>query len=207
MGNKEYGYSSKQRNSGLKHSKKIMLIATEGNNQTETNYFRHFKSSNYRIIFTQGNDTDPVKMMTTLKKQFKEIGLEQDKGDLGVCLVDTDCEEFKNSQIKAADMLSTKSIKQYVSSPCFEIWLLCHFEFSTKQYNSSNEVIKSLKKYLADYVKNDETIFEKTMHKIEIAIKNAKALNKYCVSTGKSPHTVEFMPSSEIVNIVEILIN
>lgn len=205
MASKEIGYISKKRNSGLRKTKKIILMITEGNNQTEANYFKKFESSEYRIKFAQGNDTDPVKMILNLKSQYEDLGLSSEDGDLGISLIDTDCEKFKDKQIEKADKLCSESIKQCVSSPCFEVWLLCHYEYSTRQYNSSDEVIEYLKNHIKDYSKNDENILKKTKFLISEALKNAERMNNYCLSLGKKPHTVEFMPSTEIPEIIEIL--
>ena len=111
-------------------------MITEGNNQTETNNFKRFESHDYRIVFARGNDTDPVKMIKALKLQYDALGLNAEDGDLGMSLIDTDCEKYKDSQIKDADNLCSKCVKQYVSSPCFEIWLLCH---KVSNINSSRE--------------------------------------------------------------------
>ncbi len=205
MAAKEIGYTSKKRNSGLRKAKKIILLITEGNNQTETNYFKGFESTEYRIKFAQGNDTDPVKMIKNLIKQFGTFELSSEDGDLGISLIDTDWENYKTAQIQEADKLCSESIKQCVSSPCFEIWLLCHYEYSTRQYNSSEEVIKYLKSHIKDYSKNDETILEETKLLIPTALKNAEKLNTYCLSLGKKPHSVEFMPSTEVPDIIKIL--
>lgn len=205
MAAKEIGYTSKKRNSGLRKAKKIILLITEGNNQTETNYFKRFESTEYRIKFAQGNDTDPVKMIKSLIKQFGTFGLSSEDGDLGISLIDTDCENYKTAQIQEADKLCSESIKQCVSSPCFEIWLLCHYEYSTRQYNSSDEVTKYLKNYIKDYSKNDENILEETKYLIPKALKNAEKLNGYCLSLGKKPHSVEFMPSTEIAEVIKTI--
>ena len=119
MAVREIGYISKKRNSGLRKAKKIILMITEGNNQTETNYFKRFESSEYRIMFARGNDTDPVKMIKALISQYDALGLNAEDGDLGMSLIDTDCEKHKDSQIKDADKLCSDNVKQYVSSPCF----------------------------------------------------------------------------------------
>lgn len=201
----EIGYISKKRNSRTRKEKKIILMITEGNNQTETNYFKRIESTGYRIVFASGNDTDPEKMMKTLSSQYKAKGLSPQKGDLGFSLIDSDCEEFKTMQIQKADKLGSKHVKQLVSSPCFEIWLLCHFECSTRQYNSSDEVIKYLKNYIKNYSKSDDEMYEKTKNMIPNAIENAEKLDKYCKSLGRTPHTVGFMPSTEINEIIKIL--
>jgi hypothetical protein len=38
------------------------------------------------------------------------------------------------------------------------------------------------------------------------AVKNAKKLEKYNLQGGKKPHTVEFMPSTEVYRIIETII-
>ncbi len=206
MASGEIGYISKKRNSGSRKARKIILMITEGNNRTETNYFKNFESSEYRIVFARGNDTDPVKMMKTLLSQYEAMGLTSEDGDLGMSLIDTDCESYKDNQIKEADKLCSDIVRQYVSSPCFEIWLLSHFEYSTRQYNSSVEVIRNLKNYIKDYSKNDEYVYEKTKALIPTALENVEKLNNHCISLGKKPHTVEYMPSTEIDSVVKILI-
>lgn len=57
----KYGYVPKKRNSNTRKRKSIMLIVAEGENRTETNYFRSFPSEKYRIRFVSGNDTDPIR--------------------------------------------------------------------------------------------------------------------------------------------------
>ncbi|MCF0238755.1 MAG: hypothetical protein HUK24_09155, partial [Sphaerochaetaceae bacterium] len=73
MTKKEIGYIPKKRNSGLRKTKKIILITTEGNNQTETNYFKKFESDTYRIVFARGNETDPVNMIKNLLIPYKTL--------------------------------------------------------------------------------------------------------------------------------------
>ena len=69
MGRNKIGYIPKQRNSGSREIKRIILIVAEGNNQTETNYFKRFETNKYRIKFVHSNDTDPIKMMKKFTKK------------------------------------------------------------------------------------------------------------------------------------------
>ena len=66
---------------------------------------------------------------------------EHKNGDMGFCLVDYDCQSSKDEAILKADKFAgkiagKKNLKLLVSNPCFELWYLCHFIKSTKQYNS-----------------------------------------------------------------------
>ncbi|MFA6934985.1 MAG: hypothetical protein WCR70_06925 [Sphaerochaetaceae bacterium] len=105
------GYVSKTRNSAARKPKKVMLIIAEGKNCTETKYFSRIKSDSYSIHFAKGNDTDSVKMMRSLKRQYSELGLNPERGDIGICLVDSDCNPAKDSQIQEADSLATRAVK------------------------------------------------------------------------------------------------
>lgn len=125
-------------------------------------------------------------------------------GDKAYCVLDSDFGKNKAEKIiKVCKRAKAKNIEVIISSPCFEIWYLCHFIYSTKQYSSNEEVIKELIKYIPEYTKSKEGIFEILLPKQEIAINNAKKLENYNLQNKKIKHTVEFMPSTEIYKIIE----
>ena len=72
------------------------------------------------------------------------------------------------------------------SDPCFEIWLLLHFTYTTKIYSShhkksaSSFVSDELRKYIDNYSKSDKSTFEKTILMLDFAIKNAEKLENFC---------------------------
>ena len=106
-----------------------------------------------------------------------------------------------------ADELAKKhGIGLIVSSPCFEIWCLCHFCKSSRHYSSNDAVIRDLTKRLPEYEKNGINLYCKLSSKTDEAISNAKALEKKCLDSGYTPHTVAFSPSTEIYKILEYLI-
>jgi hypothetical protein len=181
-------------------------LATEGKNKTETHYFRSIPNSDYVIQFAPGNYTDPVNMMRALKNEYNELGLDTQLGDVAFCLLDSDVDPVKNTQLERADALSEGNIKVIVSSPCFEIWYLCHYSSSTRQYGSSNEVIKALRLYIPEYRKEMAGIWRIIGNKTEAAIHNAKILEQKCLESGKTWHTVDFSPSTEVYKIIELLI-
>ena len=132
----------KQRGTGTRQRKSIVLFATEGNNKTETLYFKNFNQKNLQIKFTRGNETDPEKMMKRLLDEADDMGLGSEPGDCAFSLVDGDVNPKKDGQIIRADAMArgTKAT-QIVSNPCFEIWYSCHYGYSTRQYHSTDEVI------------------------------------------------------------------
>lgn len=137
------GYRAKKRNAHSRERRSTILIAAEGKNQTETQYFRDFA---------------------------KEYG-----------------------------------VHVLVSSPCFEIWFLCHYSASTRRYASYDEVRAELWKYHDGYEKNSVGMFETTKVKLSDAITNAERLKHACEENGYRLHTVEFAPSSEVGELAKKL--
>lgn len=201
------GYKRKERNSFRRARRPIIFLAAEGKNKTETLYFRDFGQDVNRIIkFAPGNHTDPVNMVNELKSFLSENDFSLDLGDKAYCLIDADVNPAKNEQIAKAEELAKKAgIEIILSVPCFEIWFLSHYIFSTKQYTSSAEVVVELQKYIPCYGKSTSGVYEKTKILTSTAHENAVRLEKYCEKNGFSVHTTEFMPSTDVYRIVDEL--
>lgn len=145
-------------------------------------------------------------MVNALDKDFRSKGLSHKNGDMGFCLVDHDCQSSKDEAILKADKIAgKKNLKLLVSNPCFELWYLCHFIKSTKQYNSSSAVVEELKRYYPQYKKENDSIAEDVRDKIDVAIENAKFIEMYCIENGYENRTASFQPSTDIYKLIEIL--
>lgn len=204
MGLNKHGYTPKKRNSHSRKRKKIIFIATEGKNKTEKLYFKKFNSDKIQIRFAKGGSTDPVNMVSELIYECKEMGFDSEVGDIAYCVLDSDFLVKKNKQLAIADKKAeANEISLIVSSPCFEIWYLCHYDYSTRSFKSNDEVIDELRKRAPRYSKNTEDMYELLRPKQENAIKNAKRLEAFNLQRGKKMHTVEFMPSTEVYRIIE----
>lgn len=199
---KRNGYQPKPRNTSRRERKKVILLMAEGENKTETFYFKGLSNSSYVIQFAPGNYTDPVNMVNALNRAFDDLGLDATAGDAAYCLIDSDVDPKKDKQIASADAKAGDGIKVIVSCPCFEIWYLCHYIKSTRQYVSNKEVIGALKKYLPEYNKSMTNMRSILKGKSEEAIKNAEELEKHCQELKLKPHSVEFQPSTEVYKIL-----
>lgn len=205
------GYRKKNRNSEKRATKHTLLIGAEGNNKTETTYFQNFTGDKVTVRTIEGNDTSPIQLLANLEQAITEHDLQP--GDLAVCLVDADFNPSKDTQLKAADLEVKKAkraankkgvnIMLIVSNPCFEKWFLCHFSASTRNYNSSKEILDELKKYIKGYSKSQDVYKEYLQGKTAIAVKNAKILEQHCLDSGLHPHTVSFTPSTEVYKVFE----
>lgn len=97
------------------------------------------------VRFSTGNNTDPVNMINDLKSYMDKNGFDAELGDKSYCLVDSDVARSKDVQVSQADTIALQNgIEVIVSVPCFEIWDLCHFAYSTRSYATNIDVITNL---------------------------------------------------------------
>ncbi|WP_302610371.1 RloB family protein [uncultured Mitsuokella sp.] len=203
------GYEAKKRGSRRRPEKKVLLIAAEGRNKTEKNYFRHFAGGNVNVCFVRGNETDPVQMARHMIEDCRDLDLSE--RDYAVCLADSDFDPRKDKalqqaekEIQAAQKKVQSPMDLIVSGPCFEIWYICHFSYTTRQYAKTEDVLRELEKYIPGYRKGQEDRFLSMLDdKLETAIRNAKKLEQYCQENHKRAHHVEFMPSTEVYKVFE----
>ena len=83
------------------------------------------------------------------------------------------------------------------SVPCFELWLLLHYEDILHPLHR-DEVMLRLKKYIPSYEKGMDKIFLNTQDKLDIAIKRARKLEHNTALDGREPFT-------DIVQLVDLL--
>lgn len=114
--------------------KRKILIACEGNNKTEKNYFNNFENGqkSYNITYTKGNDTDPLKLVQMLIAEVKELELDLTIDDVAYLVFDTDMDLNKNKIIRNAIKLAKENnIRVITSTPSIELWFLLHYEYTT----------------------------------------------------------------------------
>ena len=141
---------------------------------------------------------------------YEYEGILQDS-DYAACLVDSDFDVQKDAQLQAADKLieqarnkKHQNVHLIQSAPCFEIWYICHFAYTTRNYAKTADVLEELERYIPGYKKGQEQVFlQRLSGNLQKAIRNAKRLEKYCEENRRRPHRVEFMPSTEVYKIFE----
>lgn len=197
----------KNRESHNRKEKNIILIGAEGDNRTESIYFlsinRHFRK--YQIKIADGNKTDPVGIVEDVIKSIKKAGIDINNGDIAACVFDTDFGKTKEKQINNARKLATKhGILIFISNPCFEVWFLEHFCFTSKPFGSCSEVIDSLKKYIPKYSKKKDFI-DLLLDKTHNALINCRKLKLYHDNIGNIG--INRNPCSEVYAIVEKIVD
>ncbi len=185
-----------------------IFIVCEGE-KTEPNYFKGLRNE---LRLNKANVVIDDKKKGLDPKRLLDHTLEELKKDPEFnhifCVFDKDKHATYNSTLERISKLHPRGggvIHAITSVPCFEIWLLLHFVYTTKSYgtpfqgSSADLVIADLKKYLPDYEKGARDIFIHVLSRIEDAIKNAKQLTKFNETSGTDD------PSTKVHLLVEYL--
>ncbi|WP_082204383.1 RloB domain-containing protein [Clostridium homopropionicum] len=99
--------------------------------------------------------------------------------------------QSKIDEIEKAKPIADKNkINLGISNPCFELWFLFHFEYTTANLKDYDAVIQKLNKYITDYEKNKD-IYEKLKQLTIKAIEISKRLRKHHESLGRKLPNVE----------------
>lgn len=187
----------------------MVLIVCEGE-KTEPNYFRaliddlQLNTANIRIAKNTAGSS-PRNVVDTAREEFKK----EKEYDRVYCVFDKDQHP---SYTEALDIIRREKthgkrgcpIRAITSIPCFEFWILLHFTYTTKAFDTGHgsicgNVISDLKRFLPDYEKGEADTYQIIKDRIPKAISNAKKVAAYCKSSGTDT------PSTEMYSFVEYL--
>ncbi|MDD5007028.1 MAG: RloB family protein [Syntrophorhabdaceae bacterium] len=186
-----------------------ILIVCEGE-KTEPNYFRwlrdRFRLNRANIVIAhKKGGLDPKSLV-----EYAIVEYNNDKDfDQVYCVFDKDKHTtFQGALDKIRSILSQRRIKIYAiySIPCFEFWLLLHFEYTTRPYeaplNNSNceLVISDLQKYIPGYKKGlQNSLLYIHDNTIDNAIIRSKQVETFHRTSGTDN------PSTKVYILVEYL--
>lgn len=196
--------TDRKRGNYSRKSKRVILVSYEGKNKTEKIYFNNFcnRENDFIIQIVPGNETDPVNLVKQTIQKKNELGLDLDADDRAFCIFDTDTKMQKEKQIiEAINLASKYNIKIVTSCPCFEVWLLLHYEYTTG-YLDNDSVISKLRKHNDKYEKN-YNIYPEIKTYINTAIENAKKLEKFQLENNREKNSVKANPHTNIYEIIE----
>jgi len=103
-------------------------------------------------------------------------------------------ESFAQARNRVAE-LRTRSenplpIADVVSVPCFEVWVLLHFERSDAPFNRCMDVVRRIKqKHIAGYRKTDLSIARDLMARLPSAVANSAWLAGRAQGNNNNPST------------------
>ncbi len=159
------------------------LIVCEGV-KTELHYFsglkQHYRLNTARIEICNSAGSDPRSILQFAKQRYHEEKKKGDSHDQVFCVFDKDEHDtYDDSMEGIRNALPKNTFVAINSVPCFEYWILVHFEYTIRAFTSSarksacQQVVKALKEYLPGYQKDDRDIFGQLVGKIDVAKKNA----------------------------------
>jgi len=174
-----------------------VLIVCEGG-KTEPHYFKaliaaeRLSSANIHVT-SGGGHTDPVSIV-----KIAEGNLE--KGyDRIYCVFDRNGHVNYDEALARIANHGSGKLRAITSWPCFEVWILLHFNYSTAPFQKTgnrspcDNVVKALVEHIDNYEKGRATIFNEISSKLEMAMTNARKLAKYNKETNSTnPATLAF---------------
>ena len=187
-----------------------ILILSEGR-RTETNYFNGLKTSRHLrsvVVRPLQGQPGPVGLSRRAEK-----ALANDSGwDEIYCVVDQDGRDRAirslEHELRTLDQqFVDTSVRMIRSDPCFEFWLLLHFEFTDRPFLSAGKgrtacdaVTAELRRHLPGYQKNAPRVFEDFSDRLDTAIVNAGRLRSL------HPAPAASMPRTDADQLVERLL-
>lgn len=202
--------TKKKRGIETRKRKNIILLGSEGKNETERRYFNGFKSklNHYIIMHTSGNNTDPLGVINNTVDEVNYQELDFENGDLAYVLLDCDINKGVTNEKKLISSLKKAKKNKLIpilSTPAFELWYLLHYRFTSKSFNSNQELISALREYIPTYNKSSD-VFHTLFPKTGDAITNAIKLTKY-QKENNSELSQLHKTNTDVFQLVEILMN
>src|SRR6266581_3872635 len=180
-----------QRKAEWREQNKVALVVCQGK-RSEPNYLRGMRQalriqSASLVILDTGEGHDALHVVRAGIEAYEKDPAEYDKV---FCIFDQDSDSHYNNAVNLARMhsLAKKNVLFGINSvPCFEIWLLLHYEYTTRAFvrtgNKSpcDNIIAELNKpgRINNYEKNHKGIYDAVANRTETAITNAKRLHKH----------------------------
>lgn len=179
---------SLRRKPGRRAPREITLIICEG--ESERVYFdalrNHLRLSNTEVSFPCPQGSAPINVVKCAEQKAKERG-----GYESIwCVFDRDeHESFDRARVKLQKYKSHWHLREAVSIPCFEYWLLLHFEFTDAPFSDCDAVVHRLGLHLPGYTKADLRLMRPLLDRLEQAMQCAQRLESQRATIGDNPYT------------------
>ena len=129
----------------IKNRNPIIIIVCEGR-KTEPNYIRalveYIKINHASVKIEHGNDKPtPQQLVQKAREKMADYGYTE-----GIDKTFIVCDTENHTSLEAAKQdAKGNNITLITSNPCFEYWILLHFENTTKPYENCSSLTKYLK--------------------------------------------------------------
>lgn len=188
------------------YKKKIFIVCEGSPDKSEYAYFNGLlndcRFSNDIEITSQNTKKNTGKELVKFASTFIEKKLKSI--DEAWVIYDKDGYTKHSETFSEA---KSKNINIAFSSISFETWILLHFEYTSKIFTKSDEIISHMKhKHNFNYEKKDKEIYSKIKWYTDCAIKNAKRLNEYELTGAGGKPIYELNPYTDVYKLVELIL-
>ncbi len=155
-------------------SHKILII---GDGASEQVYFEGFIGRNrYLKVIAKGSGKTGIKQTFEVAARYvRDCSLDLSGGDRVAIVMDTDFRYGAEEMEDIRNRCAIKGYELYASNPCFEVWLMLHFQ-SYSRYSTAEELVERLNAVMSkqigrSYSKSQGIRWTEEM--LEFAIQNA----------------------------------
>lgn len=188
-----------------------VLIVCEGE-KTEPNYFNelvdYYKLNSANVEVTGDCGSSPMSVASYADKLYRESLDENNAFDRVFCVFDRDSHgDYQQALAKIAGLKPQCLFTAITSVPCFEYWLLLHFTYTDRPFQSTGKnsiaatVLQELKRYWPEYEKSVSGSFSRCVGQLDFAKANAARALKSAQASGNDN------PSTRVHELVEYLQN
>ncbi len=187
------GSGSFRRNSGQKPPRSITLIVCEG--ATEQAYFEaariRFKLTRAEVVVAPNTvGSAPKSVVHCAEKKCGERG----GYDRVFCVFDRDGHasfDWARDRIRTLANRKRKAlpIREVISVPCFELWVLLHHEKTDKPFTRCAKVVERVRVHVPGYERANATIARQLVAHQGTAVENALWLEQRAGNNNFNPYT------------------
>jgi hypothetical protein len=202
-----------KRTSRTRESYDKVLIVCEGK-KTEPYYLEalrnHFKLSQANVVIDPDSQSAPISVVDFAIQLSKEAIKSGDPYTRVYCVIDKDRHPSYTKALDKAGRYAhaLTTLKTIVSIPCFEYWILMHYESTTMVFGASgrspcdNLINSRLQTHIPGYSKANKAKSKELVEtRLEQAIVNSKSTLQSAISAGTDD------PSTRMHELVEYLKN
>lgn len=191
------GRGSFRRKQGHQKPRAITLVVCEG--ETERAYFEaarlHFRLPRTEVVVAESDEgTAPINVVDCAERKSAERG----GYDQIFCVFDRDQHaDFERARTRIRTLAARRArplpMAEAVSIPCFEFWILLHYEKTDASFATCDEVIRRIRnQHVSGYTKADAAFCRSLMSRLNVALANADWLEARAQDNGYDPYTTAY---------------
>lgn len=182
------------RRAGQREPRSITLIVCEGS--TEEVYFEAarvaFNLTTAEVVVADNTKgAAPISVVECAEERAEETG----GYDTIFCVFDRDDHEsFHRARARIKGLASRSkhglNIQEVISVPCFELWVLLHFEKTDRAFRNCDDVVAHIRaRHLGSYKKANQDLAMQLLEHITTAVDNARWLASRTGIKSENPST------------------